>query len=227
MISIIIPAYNEAKSLPKLIAFLFSLSESKEIEVIISDGGSTDQTVELSKASGAIVVRSPKKGRAAQMNFGASVANGEILYFLHADSYPPATFTKDIEESLSRGYSSGCYRLVFDDPHPLLQFYSWFTKFDLDYFRFGDQSLFIKKELFTSLTGFNEKLLVMEDQMFVKKIKEKADFEILNGEVTTSARKYRQVGVIKLQLIFAIILILFYLGVSQESIIRFYKRTTR
>lgn len=227
MISVIIPAYNEAKSLPKLIAFLFSLSESKEIEVIISDGGSTDQTVELSKTSGAIVVRSPKKGRAAQMNFGASVASGDILYFLHADSYPPTTFTKDIEESLSRGYSSGCYRLVFDDPHPLLQFYSWFTKFDLDYFRFGDQSLFIKKELFTSLSGFNEKLLVMEDQMFVKKIKEKADFEILNGEVTTSARKYRQVGVIKLQLIFAIILILFYLGVSQESIIRFYKRTTR
>lgn len=224
MISVIIPAFNEEKSLPDLISFLKSAASEKEIEIIISDVGSTDGTVELAKELGINVVQSPKKGRAAQMNFGVSIATGDILYFLHADSYPPATFVQDIEESIKNEFSSGCYRLFFDDSHPLLKCYAWFTKFDVDFFRFGDQSLFIKKELFEELEGFDEKLIVMEDQMFVKKIKKKVRFEILDGEVTTSARKYRRVGIIKLQLVFSAILILFYLGISQESLVKLYKR---
>lgn len=226
MISIIIPAYNEEGSLPKLISYLKNSSKQRgEIEIIVSDGGSTDKTVQKAEEEGAIVVESPLKGRAAQMNYGAKKSNGSILYFLHADSFPPVNFIEEIKTSMKMGFSSGCFTLAFDDSHPILNFYSWFTKFDIDYFRFGDQSLFIKKELFEKLNGFDEKLIVMEDQMFVRKIKSETNFDIIKTNIITSARKYKQVGIIKLQLVFSLILVLFYLGVSQESLFRLYRRT--
>tara|TARA_R110000868_G_scaffold259361_5_gene517346 strand:- start:117634 stop:118317 length:684 start_codon:yes stop_codon:yes gene_type:complete len=225
MISIIIPAINEEESLIKLIPYLISSSELEEIEIIISDGGSTDGTKELSKKNIVRVVQSPKKGRAAQMNYGAKYAKGKTLYFLHADSYPPKKYAKEITESIRNGFLAGCFRLTFDCDHILLKLYSWFTKFDIDVFRFGDQSLFIEKDYFEKLNGFDEKLIVMEDQMFVKEIKKQADFEILKSAIVTSSRKYKEVGVIKLQLIFTVILILFYLGLSQKNLIKLYKRT--
>lgn len=224
MISVIIPAYNEEKSLPNLVTHILTITSNREIEIIISDGGSSDRTVELVSELGVLVVKSPKKGRASQMNYGATIAKGDVLYFLHADTKPPDTFIDDIIGSIKNGYQSGCFQLAFDRNHPLLNFYAWFTKFDIDYFRFGDQSLYIKREFFEKLHGFDENLIVMEDQVFVKKIKKAANFEILKGEVTTSSRKYVQVGIIKLQLIFSVILILFYFGVSQKSLVKFYQR---
>lgn len=227
MISIIIPAYNEVESLPKLISYLKSNTYGHETEIIVSDGGSTDNTAIEVERAGAKCVHSIVKGRAAQMNFGASKANGSVLYFLHADSYPPITFINDIYDSLARNNQAGCFRLKFDDKHRLLLFYSWFSKFDVNFFRFGDQSLFITKELFEKLTGFDEHLIVMEDQVIVREIKRLAAFEIMNADVITSARKYKKVGIIKLQLIFTIIVLLFYLGVSQEALVSFYKKNIK
>lgn len=227
MISIVIPAFNEEESLPELIKYLKECHNSDKLEIIVSDGGSTDKTFERSKNLGAVVVLSSKKGRAAQMNLGAKIANGDILYFLHADSYPPKTLFKDISSSLEKGFEAGCYKLAFDYDHPLLKLYSWFTKFNVDYFRFGDQSLFIKKQLFKKLQGYDEILIVMEDQIFVKEIKKHSKFDILEGEVITSARKYRQVGIIKLQLIFTTILVLFYLGINQAKLVLLYKKWIR
>lgn len=224
MISIIIPTFNEQDSISELITFLKKQDQQNAIEIIICDGGSTDATKEIAKKSGAIVLESPIKGRGAQMNYGASKASGEVLYFLHADTYPPDGFKKDIEEALIDGYEAGCYRLSFDNDHPILTFYCWFTKFDIDYFRFGDQSLFIKKSLFDKLDGFNEEFIVMEDQDIVRRIKKSTGFKILSKSVSTSARKYEKVGIVKLQLIFAIILIRFYLGTPQNKLLDFYKR---
>ncbi|MFV1882994.1 MAG: TIGR04283 family arsenosugar biosynthesis glycosyltransferase [Balneola sp.] len=223
MISIIIPTFNEQDSISNLISFLKKHAEQGDIEVIASDGGSTDETRMLAKKAGAKVVESAMKGRGAQMNYGAAKASGDILYFLHADTYPPKTYCKDIKEALLEGYEAGCYRLSFDDKHPLLRFYSWFTRFDIDYFRFGDQSLFIKKILFEEMIGFREELIVMEDQDIVRRIKKKSRFKILSESVSTSARKYRQVGVAKLQLIFTIMFVRFYLGTPQEKLVSFYK----
>ncbi|MBO6522616.1 MAG: TIGR04283 family arsenosugar biosynthesis glycosyltransferase [Balneolaceae bacterium] len=224
MISIIIPTFNEEESIGELISYLKADAPKDEIEIIISDGGSTDSTKEIAQRKGAVVIETPKQGRAAQMNFGAKHAIGDMLYFLHADTYPPKAFLDDIIGSLSNGDKAGCYRLSFDDDHPLLKFYCWFTRFDIDFFRFGDQSLFIKKSLFEKLKGFNEQFIVMEDQDIVRRIKKKASFTILPKQVVTSARKYRQVGILKLQLIFTIVLIRFYLGTPQKKLIEFYKR---
>ena len=93
MISIIIPTCNEEENIAGTIRQIKERDSDKLIsEIIVSDGQSTDKTMEESSKAGATVLSSPKKGRAAQMNFGASTANEEILYFLHADSIPQKTF---------------------------------------------------------------------------------------------------------------------------------------
>lgn len=223
MISIIIPAYNEAENIGRLIDFLVTHSKGEQSEIIIVDGGSTDATLRVAQAHGAQAITSPKKGRAKQMNFGAEYARGEVLYFLHADTFPPPTFMADIKGKMNQGFDCGCFRLSFDNHHPVLRFYAWFTRFNIDAFRFGDQSLFVKKALFCEINGFNENLLVMEDQEIVSSLKNRAQFGIIKKAVVTSARKYQQFGVFRLQLIFSIIVVLFYLNISQEVLVHFYK----
>ncbi|MDR9417312.1 MAG: TIGR04283 family arsenosugar biosynthesis glycosyltransferase [Gracilimonas sp.] len=223
MISIIIPTYNEEKSIDELISHLLATKNGQKVEILVVDGGSTDQTKKIAKNAGARVVISPDKGRASQMNYGAQKASADILYFLHADTFPPVGYANNISKKIIDGFDCGCFRLKFNDPHPVLSFYAWFTRFNIDVFRFGDQSLFVKKALFQKVGGFDEELLVMEDQEIVTRLKNRAQFCIIKREVVTSARKYQRFGVFKLQLIFAIIVFLFYLKISQEVLAHFYK----
>jgi rSAM/selenodomain-associated transferase 2 len=223
MISIIIPTFNEQESISTLIGYLKNNSPTG-LEVIVVDGGSTDETVKIAEKAGAIVESSPKKGRSRQMNIGATISTNDILYFLHADTIPPSSFYYDIISAIEQGNASGCYRLSFDNNHPLLTFYSWFTKFNMDIFRFGDQSLFVSKRVFELVDGFDEELIVMEDQEIVKAIKKESNFLIFNKSVITSARKYEKIGIIKLQLIFTAIIAMYYAGIDQQKIARFYSR---
>lgn len=223
MISIVIPVYNEEAKIGDLLSFLKAHNNGEQLELIVVDGGSSDGTVREAKSLGARVLESPMKGRANQMNFGAENARGEWLYFLHADTTPPPTFVADIKQKIKEGFECGCFRLKFDNTHPALRFYGWFTRFNIDVFRFGDQSLFVRKALFYKINGFDEQLLVMEDQEIVSRLKNHAQFGIIEKQVVTSARKYQRFGVFRLQFIFTIIVVLFYLNISQEVIAHFYK----
>lgn len=222
MISVVIPAINESKQLPRLISKLQSLTHADSLEILIADGGSEDDSEQIVQSLGAKYISCPEKGRSRQMNFGASKARYELLYFLHADTLPPESLVGDITHAVNEGFGAGCYRLGFDDSHPILRFYAWFTKFDVDLFRFGDQSLFVSKKVFEEIGGFDEELMLMEDQIIVRKIKHKTSFKIMNGRAITSARKYRKVGIIKLQLIFSCVLLMFYINVDQQKIVNFY-----
>lgn len=222
MISVIIPAFNEQETLPQLIAYLNTHAGTKVGEILVVDGGSTDNTVKACEKAGAKVLKSPERGRARQMNYGAKHAKGDVFYFLHADTFPPASYGADICQAIAQQYGAGCYRLTFNLPHPLLKFYAWFTRFNIDLFRFGDQSLFVEKKVFWQVGGFDESLLVMEDQLIVRQLKKHTTFKLLKKTVTTSARKYKQVGVVRLQLIFTAVLLMFYMGVEQRRIVNFY-----
>lgn len=224
-ISIIIPTYNEADTIQALILYLQRHNRHDLLqEIIVADGNSTDTTLVQAQQAGAKVVRSPKKGRASQMNAGASLASGQVLYFLHADSFPPAGFYQDIARAIDNGYASGCYRLAFDHAHWFLRANAWFTRFNIDAIRFGDQSLFVRKDVFMKAGGFDEKLIIMEDQEIVGKLKKLGRFIVLPGAVTTSARKYLDNGIYKLQGIFFLIYFLYKLGVPQQKLINLYRK---
>ncbi len=224
MVSIIIPVFNEESTLNDLIPYLQNAIKDKNAELLLIDGSSSDNTVQICKELGATIYLSPLKGRASQMNYGAEKSSGDILYFLHADSLPPQNFIDDILENINEDYIAGCYRLAFKPELPLLKLYAWFTKFDNDLFRFGDQSLFVTRKAFEKIGGFDHKLKVMEDQQIVVDLKKEGKFKIVNNSIITSSRKYMKVGVLKLQLVFTIIVIFYYLGVSQKVMADFYAK---
>lgn len=225
-ISIIIPTFNEEERIGDLLNHLKACSAKAAYEIIIADGGSCDNTVSIIERSGARVVRCTRKGRAAQMNEGAKHAKGSILYFLHADSVPPPNFIDEIKKSYAQGYRSGCFQLAFDDPHPILKFYGWCTRFRFTVFRFGDQSLFVEKTVFQEVGGFDESLIVMEDQKIVRELKKVSSFYLSNERVTTSARRYKINGVIRLQAVFILIVFLYYSGAKQQTLVHVYDRFT-
>ena len=227
MISIIIPTYNEEDQIAQTIAAIHKARGTHTVEIIVTDGGSTDNTFDLASKHGATVVKSERKGRAAQMNKGATVATYSLLYFLHADSIPPNNFTTKILEAHGKGATSGCFRLAFDYPHWFLRMNAWFTRFDVNAFRFGDQSLFTTKEVFEKAGAFREELLIMEDQEIIHRLKKHGPFKIMNEVVITSARKYIDNGVYRMQGIFFRIWAMYYLGYSQESMLAVYRRLIR
>jgi rSAM/selenodomain-associated transferase 2 len=228
MISVIIPTYNEEVVIGKTIQYLRSIADGQFVaEIIVVDGRSTDNTVNESEQAGARVIKSLKKGRAAQMNEGARCAKGSILYFLHADSLPPSTFAVDIMEALKKDFAMGCYRLRFDVDHWFLKSNAWFTRFDVNAFRYGDQSLFVSRKYFERVGGFSEKHIVFEDYEIIKRLRRHGKFAILKKEVITSARKYVTNGVFKMQGIFYLMYIMYRLGYSQEKLLALFRKLVR
>jgi rSAM/selenodomain-associated transferase 2 len=228
MISVIIPTYNEEEQIQATIQLLLKQDTSGLIkEIILSDGGSTDNTAAIAQREGGKVVVSPKKGRATQMNYGTMFASHNILYFLHADTIPPRNFSNHIVTEIDKGFEAGCFMLSFDYDHWFLKANCWFTRFDVDTIRFGDQSLFVTKEKFKQVGGFCEKHIVMEDQAIIKQLKKIARFTIIGKPVITSARKYLENGIYKTQGIFFIIYFMYRLGFSQEKLVYTYRKLIR
>lgn len=227
MISVIIPVYNEAAGLKAFLRALKSALEPQANaiphEIILVDGGSSDATIDIACQDGFRCVSSPRKGRAAQMNHGSGLASGTYLYFLHADTVPPPNALSQIMQAAGEGALSGCFRLSFDEPGWLMRFYAWFTRFDLLPFRYGDQSMFVRTDLFHDLGGFREDHMVMEDNEMFRRLRKRGQFVILDDAVVTSARTYRKNGFLRLQFIFFMIFTMYYLGVRQETLVDFYR----
>ena len=225
MITVIIPTYNEAEHIVSTIQKIRQYDEAKKIgEIIIADGGSTDNTVAAAESQGVKVVVSKEKGRSAQMNYGASFATENILYFLHADTIPPKSFSNDIEIAIRNGFDAGCFMLSFDYDHWFLKANCWFTRFDVDAIRFGDQSLFVTKAVFAKVGGFCENHIVLEDQHLIKRLKKIVRFTVIKKPVITSARKYLENGIYKTQGIFFIVYFMYRFGYSQQKLVAAYKK---
>lgn len=222
-ISIIIPIYNEAEHISKLLKHL-KLNASKEniADITIVDGGSTDNSINEIKTSKNIIVLKSEKGRAKQMNFGAKRASGDILYFLHADSYPPKNFDKFIIEEVKKNNLAGCFKMKFDSNHLWLKLAGWFTQFPLKSFRGGDQSQFITKTLFNDIGGFNEEFAIYEDNDLIRKLYKRKQFVVIQQWLTTSARCYNTNGVFKLQFHYWTIHIKKWFGASPKSLNNYY-----
>jgi rSAM/selenodomain-associated transferase 2 len=223
MVSIVIPTYNEAENIGRLVAYLAANSNKNTCEIIVSDGGSTDETMSIAQSAGAKAVLSAKKSRAAQMNYGASVAHGNMLYFIHADTFPPVTFVTDIERAFSKGYAFGRYRTAFDSKKFMLKINAFFTRFDWFVCYGGDQTLFITITLFNAIKGFDEQMQIMEDYDIVTRAKKAARYKIFSKAALISARKYDTNGWLKVQLANRRIVQMYNNGASQQDMAATYK----
>jgi rSAM/selenodomain-associated transferase 2 len=223
MISIIIPAYNESETIEKLIKHLSRSTDDNSIEIIVTDGGSTDNTLQTAKAAGAVALFSPEKGRAAQMNYGASKASGEILYFVHADTVPPSTFATDIGNAIKEGYSMGRYKTRFDSPKIILKLNAFFTRFDWFMCMGGDQTLFITKKLFDKTGGFDATMKIMEEFEFCERARKEGRYKIMNKTALVSARKYDTNTWWKVQKANYTIVKMYQKGASQDEMVNKYK----
>lgn len=233
-ISIIIPILNEAKNIEFLLNYLLENSFEKNIsEIIVVDGGSTDgsQNIIDNFTSGQSQSRLTKttllnseKGRAKQMNFGAKHATGNILYFLHADSFPPKNFDQLIIGEVKKGNYAGCFAMKFDSELWWLKLAGWFTKFNWKVCRGGDQSLFITKWVFENIGGYNEQYIIYEDNEIISKLYKINEFVVIKKWLKTSARRYKSNGVWRLQYHFWIIHLKKRLGSSAENLNNYYKK---
>lgn len=228
MISVIIPTYNEEAHIAATIkAVRAADTEGLVIEIIVADGGSADATLVVASAEGAKAVLCPTKGRSAQMNYGASLAEEAVLYFLHADTLQPQNFSTRIKQKIGEGAGAGCFTMTFDWNHWFLKANGWFSSFNVDAFRYGDQSLFVKKAHFQQAGGFCEKHVIFEDYKIIKAIKKGAPFVIIKGPVITSARKYRENGPYRMQGVFYLMYFLYRFGFSQARLVAVYKKLIR
>lgn len=226
MISIIIPVLNESETIKDLLYHLIDNASLNSIsEIIVVDGGSTDNTKDIVKSLDLnIVLLDSPKGRAKQMNFGAEHAKGEILYFLHADSFPPLHYDKLILEEVQKGNNAGCFRLQFDSSHWWLRLASWLTQFSWRACRGGDQSQFITRDLFDEIGGYDENYIIYEDNILINELYERNEFVVINKKLKTSARMYDKHGVWKVQYHFWTIYVKKWFGASADEMLAYYKR---
>ena len=223
-ISIVIPVLNEEQNISKILTYLSANSTSNYIEeILVVDGGSNDNTVSLALDNGATVIYS-QKGRAKQLNTGAKFAKGSILYFLHADTFPPKNFDKLMINEVQKWNNVGSFQLKFDTNSTFLNFFGWLTRINLSICRGGDQSLYITKKLFLETDGFNENYIIYEDNEFIRRVYKVSNFTVLPFKVKTSTRRYDEKGKIILQYHFGVIHLKNYLGAGPEKLYDYYKR---
>jgi len=226
MISIIIPVLNEVKTIEELLFHLVDCADLKNInEIIVVDGGSTDGTKNIIQSLDLkIKLLNSEKGRAKQMNTGSNIATGDILYFLHADSFPPLNYDTHIINEVKKGNSAGCFRLQFDSNHWWLKIASWLTQFSWRACRGGDQSQFITKALFEDIGGFDETYTIYEDNILINELYKRNEFVVINKKIKTSARLYKKHGVWKIQYHFLAIYLKRWNGATAVELYEYYKK---
>ncbi|HET6569641.1 MAG TPA: TIGR04283 family arsenosugar biosynthesis glycosyltransferase [Rhodothermales bacterium] len=196
LISVVIPTLNEEEHVARTIASV--RAQEGPFEIVVADGGSTDQTCRIASQTARVVTGS--RGRAAQMNAGASAASGDVLLFLHADTLLPPGGLRAIREALTAPRTeSGAFRLCFDTDTSLLRFYSWCTRLPLRHICFGDRGLFVRRDVFDQIGGFPD-IPMFEDLEIVRLLSARGGFRFLPLSVTTSARRFSDQGILRQQL---------------------------
>ena len=191
MISIIIPTLDEERALPATLACL--LPQSTGHEIIIVDGGSTDDTLNIARSHAEITAISASTGRASQMNAAAEIASGEWLLFLHADTCLPGDGIARIT-SLPESVQTGGFKHRFTGQEFGLKLISWLHNFRCRCTRvfYGDQAMFIRTDLFKRLNGFPQQQ--MEDLLFGEILVKHTRPVLLDAHVANCSRKFEKNG---------------------------------
>ncbi|WP_010518897.1 TIGR04283 family arsenosugar biosynthesis glycosyltransferase [Croceivirga radicis] len=214
MVSVIIPAHNEAQNLKELLPTLAKDGAPYLMEVIVVVSAcNADNTEEICLENKVRCFRCTEMGRAKQMNYGVAMAKGDYYAFLHADVRPPQGFFRDIKATLSAGMDAGFFSYKFDKDSFLLNINSSFTKKDGVFTGGGDQCLFIKASVFKALNGFDPNQVIMEDFEIFRRIKQNNySYTIIPNNLVVSSRKYETNSYLKVNLSNLLLVILFRMG---------------
>lgn len=222
-LAVIIPCRNEEAILGTLIPRLSVLRD--DARILFVDGGSSDRTIAVLERAGERVVKSPRGGRAFQMNFGASQTDAEVLFFLHCDSIPPPDAVSEIREVL-RTHDAGCFGIRFDRDTLPYRFGAMMSNRRVvkKKIMFGDQGIFLKREVFNAVGGFPE-LPLMEDYALSQRLLD-CGFTcgLANSRIVTSARRFETGGMIRTVLLMKRLQRMYLRGDDIERIAALYRQ---
>ncbi|HMV46616.1 MAG TPA: TIGR04283 family arsenosugar biosynthesis glycosyltransferase [Blastocatellia bacterium] len=219
-ISIIIPTFNEAKTIRELAATLARLPGIAEI--IIADGGSQDDTVQLARRSGLRVIEAPR-GRGPQMNAAAKPATGEVLLFLHADTRLPENAAALIEAALEDArVCGGNFSLRFDGATREARLLTWlYPLLRLGGMCYGDSAIFVRRQMFEQLGGYRD-YPIFEDCDLYRRLKRAGRFVRLKACATTSSRRFEG-RFVRTFVLWSLMQVGYWLGANPSWLNRMYK----
>ena len=220
-LSIIIPTFNEARSIRAMLEQVAHVRGRNEI--IVVDGGSTDETAEIARNFGAQVITS-ERGRGLQMRSGARVAQGEALWFIHADTIPSPDAAERIFEALEHDAEAvgGNFRICFDGNRRAARFLTWLypqlRKLGLCY---GDSAIFVRASTYKQVGGF-QPFPIFEDLDLVRRLRQRGRLVHLQATVLTSSRRFEGRSFALTFTRWAILQALYWAGVNPRILSRLY-----
>jgi len=222
-LSVIIPVWNEAATINDCLTALVEVAGENDLEIIVVDGHPERTTLPALRRP--VVKLTSPKGRAKQMNTGAAAANGDILLFLHADTMLPDHGIDAVFEVLeSPDVVGGAFDLSIDAPGWGFRLIEWTAsrRSRITKIPYGDQAIFLRRSVFEDLGGYSE-IPLMEDVALMRTLKQKGlPIVFIDRPVSTSARRWKQRGVIRGTLRNWVLISLYLLGVSPERLARHY-----
>ena len=220
-LSVIVPMLNEAASIARTLEAI--RVSAPDAEIIVVDGGSSDGSIEVARPLSDVVI-SASRGRARQMNAGAARASGDALVFVHADTIVPMTFGQDIEGAFANPrIVGGRFDVRLDDDHPLCVLIGALISIRSRISRTGtgDQAIFVRRTIFDQIGGFPD-FPICEDLDFARRMKRLGPVACLRSKVITSARRWREGGIIRTVLRMWTIRALYLTGIAPTRLARMY-----
>jgi rSAM/selenodomain-associated transferase 2 len=218
-LSVVVPVLNEAALIADFLAHLRQIAP--EAEIIVVDGGSDDATATIAGTRADRVLRAAQ-GRAVQMNAGAKVARGEVIWFLHVDLLLPLNALEMIEATLQdRRCVGGCFRLRFPRPEPIYRISDSLGNLGVEVFGFalGDHGIFCRRNIFLKVGGYPE-VPILEDAEIYRRLHRVGRMIQLRPEIVCSPRTYEKHGPYRTTAVYFLILVLYVAGVSILSLSR-------
>jgi rSAM/selenodomain-associated transferase 2 len=222
--SIIIPVLHESRIINTLLDSLKSLKSDDPFEIIIVDGSPTQDTIQVISRNNVMKYSSPQ-GRGRQMNEGAIHATGDILVFLHADTFLPPDALSLIRTTLEdQRFVGGAFSLGIRSKNPILTLIALGSTLRSRFTRtpYGDQVIFLRTSFFKNLGGFRD-IPLMEDVELMRRVRKKGGrIFILSTRVMTSDRRWRQEGFLYTTVRDLLIIFLYWCGMSAEKLAKYY-----